>query len=85
MIEGIIGAIVGLIVGVVAAAKFLVKRVNKEELETIISRATQVYTEYRNAKLKESEGGEEITRDELLKIAENGAVLAESILNAISE
>jgi len=81
----ITGAIIGLIAGIIAAVKLLVKRISKEELEEIIVRANEVYSEYEKAKQKESEGGEEITRDELLVIAEKGAGLAEAILKAIRE
>lgn len=85
MLEAIIGAIVGLIVGIVAAVKLLAKRVSKEELAEIISKANEVHEEYEKAKQKESEGGEEVTKEEWISIAEKSAGLAEAILKAIRE
>ena len=82
MLEAIIGAILGLIAGSVATFKFLMNRVNKEELIEIARKAAEVHEEYEKAKQKESESAEE-TRDELLVIAEKGARLAETILKAI--
>lgn len=84
MLEAVIGAIAGLI-GIVAAVKILVKRVNKEELEEIILRANEVCCEYEKAKLKESKGGEEVTKEEWMAIAEKSAGLVEAILKAIRE
>lgn len=79
-LAGALSAFVGTAIGVYY---YLKARLTSEEIKEIVRKAKAVYEQYKSAKERESEGGEEITVDEWISIARAGAELAETIFKAL--
>jgi len=81
----IVSAIAGFVVGLFTFAKFIAARVSKEDMEAILLQAVKVNEVYQKATREESEQGKEISREEWVEIAKEGATLAGIILKAIKK